>query len=58
MEIMDKELTVPKWGIIIRLKISKNLFDQSAQFAQKLEFIDEKRYTYWMSVVITIYYRQ
>ena len=42
MEIMDMGLTVPKWGLIVWLKIPQNLFGQSAQLAQKFGILLKK----------------
>ena len=44
MENMDKELTVPKWVLIVRPKIP-----QMSTQAQKFEIFEKK--TLWVSVV-------
>ena len=53
MENMDKELTLPKWVLINRPKITQMLQNLSAQFvcqSPKVWDFDEKR-LYWASVV-------
>ena len=54
MEIMDKGLTVPKWGlIVVRSKIPQipqNLFGRSSQLAQKFG-ISLRKKLHWASVV-------
>ena len=53
MENMDKGLTVPKWVLIVQLKISQMSQNLSAQFvcpSPKVLDFNEKR-LYWASVV-------
>ena len=63
MEIMDKGLTMPKWGLIVLPKIPKNLFCWSARFAQKFGIYcwkkdsSDVRSTYYNASVGYIPYR-
>ena len=53
VKIIDKRLAVPKWGLIVRLKITQmlqNVFGRSAQLAQHFWDIVEKR-LHWESAV-------
>jgi hypothetical protein len=53
MKNMDKGLTVPKWGLIVRLKIPQMPQNLSAQFvcpSPKVLDFNEKR-LYWASEV-------
>ena len=45
IEIMENRLTVPKWVLIVRLKIPQtpqNLFSRFGQFAQQFEMLLKK----------------
>ena len=50
MENMEKQLTVSKWKLIVRLKIPKNLSAQFVCPSPKVLDFHEKR-LYWASVV-------